>query len=214
VGGHLQQEPCPCPRNGQALPTILVVPIDVNECWALDHHYVGPQRTPLGDLVHEAKTYRTKPGDLAAAERLAECLAWWADHLCTTVPVSRADEVDVVCSVPANPPKVPYNLPDVLAARVADRLGKPFDPGLLVKTRPTAEIKFEASKNQKMLELRGAIAVRGPVVDKHVLIVDDLVLSGATLEVIASALRAEGAARIIALTATKADRGLAGARPG
>ena len=166
----------------------------------------------MGELVIRAKSYATWPGERDAAGRLAACLAWWARHLADHVPVSKIDSADVVCAVPANPPKQPFNLPDVLAAAVGRRLAVPFEPRLLRKVRPTAEIKFATDRKSKLSELAGAFEVSADVRDKVVVVVDDVVLSGATLETIGSALRADGAKRIISLVATRATKGL-GANP-
>jgi predicted amidophosphoribosyltransferase len=190
------------------VPTVLVVRIDVNECWAVDLHWRGDQRTPLGDLLHRAKTYANKPGERAAAEQLGRCLAWWADHLARDVPVSNIGTADVVCCVPDNPPKVPYNLPEVLGAHVAAALGVEYAPRLLRKVRPTSEVKYTVDRDAKVAELRSAFVVDGDVAGKVVVVVDDLVLSGATLETIARALRHAGARKVFALTATKAHKGL------
>jgi predicted amidophosphoribosyltransferase len=205
------QEFCPCPTSA-AVPTILVVPIEIDECWAVDLHWAGDRRTPLGDLVNHAKTYGAKPGESDAADRLGACVAWWARQLADAVPASKIETADLVCSVPANPPKQPYNLPDRLAQAVGARLGVRFGPGLLLKTRTTDQIKFGTDKAQKLKALAGVFAVNGDVRNKVVVVVDDVVLSGATLETLAAALRASGARRVIALAATRATKGLATGR--
>ena len=206
-------EPCPCPEQAGAAPTILVVQINVDECWAIDLHWSGAARTPLGDLLNRAKTYRGgKPGEEDAAAELGHCLAWWARHLSHNVPVSQIDRADVVCAVPANPPKMPFNLPDRLASAVALALEIPCDVGLLRKSRPTDEVKFTTEKERKLTEISGAYEVTTVVQDRTVVVVDDVVLSGATLETIASVLRAAGARRVVALVATRATKGLAASR--
>lgn len=200
---------CPCPSRDGAVPTIGVVPIDIDECWAVDLHWDVDHRTPLGELLHRAKTYGSNLGDSHAADELAACLAWWAGHLAVNVPVSQIERVDVVCCVPDNPPKQPFNLPDRLAGPVAARLGVPYEPRLLRKLHPTHELKHAEDKAKKMEELAGAFAVDGDVHNKRVLVIDDLVFSGATLESLAAVLREAGAIRIIALAATRATKGLA-----
>jgi predicted amidophosphoribosyltransferase len=190
------------------VPTILVVPVNVHECWALDHHWQGEGRTPIGELVHGAKTYGTKWGDRADADRLAACMAWWAAHLAATVPRSQIGQADLVCPVPDNPPKEPYNLPDVLGRAVAMQLHTRYEQRLLTKVRPTAEIKYTIDKAAKVQELAGAFKVGLDVTNKVVVVIDDVVLSGATLETIGALLREAGARRIIAMTATRASKGL------
>jgi predicted amidophosphoribosyltransferase len=202
------QTRCPCPSGG-AVPTIGFVRIGVNECWAVDLHWRGEARTPMGDLVSEAKTYaQGKPGDRDAAERLGACLAWWAQHLAAANPQSKIEEASVVCAVPANPRKAPFNLPDLLAEQVAAALNVRCDLDLVVKRRPTNQIKYEADRVRKVAALQGAFEATRPLDSQTVVVVDDLVLSGATLEAVASALRSRGATRVIALVATRATKGL------
>lgn len=168
-------------------------------------------RSTLGDLVIQAKIYtQGQPGDRRAAERLGRCLGWWARNLAENNPISNIQDASAVCPMPANPPKRPFNLPDVLAPFVAEALNVPCRPDLLVKTRHTQQIKYEATKETKAAILRDMFDVTERVDGQTIVVVDDLVLSRATLEAIAGALRQNGAARVIALVATRATKGLMG----
>jgi ComF family protein len=79
------------------------------------------------------------------------------------------------------------------------------DARLLVRTRATApqvRLKFQARKEN----VRGAFAVAKPesVRGRSVLLVDDVMTTGATLSACAAALKKAGAAKVIALTLARA----------
>jgi predicted amidophosphoribosyltransferase len=169
---------------------ICVKGVGVDECWALDLHSPGGVRTEIGELVHRAKTYtQGEPGELDAAHRLGEELAWWAPR----IPRSRIVDASAVCAVPANPRKVPFNLPDALAPFVADALGVPCRLDLVRKVRKTPQVKYDGSKAEKVSALGGAFETTDSLHGQTVVVVDDLVDSGATLEAVAAALRARAA---------------------
>lgn len=179
------------------------MPHPITGCWYIDSHWdhqIG-ERSPTGDLLYDAKTYGQKLGQPWAARELAGRMAGAASSFRSSGPF-RFDRVDVVVSVPANPAKIPYNLPDVLAESVASALGKPFRRGGVVKTRPTGEAKTRHSISS---DAYGTSLVLN---DETVLIVDDVVHSGRTLAAVGSALRAAGAARIGGYVATFAKKGL------
>ncbi|MBI3760740.1 MAG: L-serine ammonia-lyase, iron-sulfur-dependent, subunit alpha, partial [Chloroflexi bacterium] len=62
--------------------------------------------------------------------------------------------------------------------------------GNLVKTRPTRPQKEMTNLAQKQANVRGAFAVRGQLTGEHLLVLDDLFDSGATLTEITRVLRA------------------------
>jgi predicted amidophosphoribosyltransferase len=208
LSGDAVSKVCPCPGDS-AIPTIGVfTDIDIEECWVIDQHWRGQSRTPMGDLVHAAKTYsQGKLGDRAAAERLGACLGWWTEHLAAQSN-SRIASAVAVCPIPANPPKQPFNLPDVLADHVAAALTLSVDHRILRKTQPTLKMKYTADRGEKRRALGRAFHAEPIPQDSTVVLVDDVVWSGATLEAAATALRASGARRIIALIATRATKGL------
>ena len=173
----------------------------LDECWALDSHSDEGSRTPTGKLVYEAKTYRGKPGNLAMAGELADLLAARA------LRDPRLKDAHTVVSVPANPPKRPFDLPEVLGNRVADSLGVPFDRELLVKIHPTREIKH-LSPSERSQCVDGAYAVTRPCNGEAIIVVDDIVQTGTTLQAVGNELRRAGADRLIGLAATWAARGL------
>lgn len=191
------------PRSAPGLGWLSHVPPPLEGCWFLDNHWDPrySERTPIGDLLYQAKTYGQKPGERWAAEALARRMSAGVD-----IARSRGRfplrVVNVIVSVPANPPKSPHNLPDVLAREVALALNRPFHRDGLVKTRPTPQAKsghsIAADVYTTQADFRG----------KAVLIVDDVIHSGRTLAAIARCLRAAGASRVGGYVATYARKGM------
>lgn len=179
------------------------MPPPIAGCWYLDNHWDPKrrERTPTGDLLYEAKTYGQKIGQPNAARTLAEQMAAAAMALRSTGPFP-FDRVDIVVPVPANPPKIPHNLPNILASRVASAIGKPCLRESVVKTRPTAQAKTRQTVSPD------AYATNLVLRDDVVLIVDDVVMSGGTLAALGRVLRSAGAGRIAGFVGTRAKKGL------
>jgi hypothetical protein len=175
---------------------LLPEPSTLDESWAMDMHWYQGERTELGQLVYRAKTYRGSPGEPEAAEELASRVVGRASAHPRIRGASR------MIGVPALPPKAPHNLPELLADRLADRLGIVCDPTLLRKTAETPEVKNLPSE-EKVGALQGAYEVMKTIQGETIIVVDDLLQSGATLSVIGNLLRASGASAIIGLVVTK-----------
>jgi ComF family protein len=97
-----------------------------------------------------------------------------------------------------------FNQAEALAAAVGAQLGLPCRPGLLERTRPTpTQIGLTAA--QRLANVRGAFAVpaaaQPQLAGRCVLLVDDLMTTGATLRACALALRRGGASSVLGLTA-------------
>lgn len=177
----------------------LLVPGPLDEIWALGMHTTEHGFTELRDLVHAAKTYGNKPGDPRKAEKLASLFAErMSKHPAITLS-------DAIVSVPANPPKEPHNLPEVMARALSQAAGVPFERTAILKTRPTPEIK-NLPNEEKLQALQGAYEVAGGLAGKSVVLVDDILYSGTTLGVIGDLLRAASVTQIIGATATKTLR--------
>ena len=169
----------------------------------------APYDAAMVRAISLLKYYAVTPlGDWFAA-RLAEIVAgqpelWVAD---------------VVVPVPLHATRLRergYNQADLIARPLARRLRLPFRSYLLVRTKPRPA-KLRLSRHERWDTVRGAYAIRERArVDKlHVLLVDDVFTTGATLDACAKTLRQAGAARVAGLTVARAvsgGRGPAGAR--
>ncbi|WP_291245412.1 ComF family protein [Fournierella sp.] len=108
---------------------------------------------------------------------------------------------DLVVPVPAGDRGRGYNLPELLARQLAWALDAPLEPYALKKTRRTEKQEGKTSR-QRMENVKNAYQATGPacVEGKRVLLVDDVITTGATLSNCAKALRAAGALDVFAVT--------------
>lgn len=93
-----------------------------------------------------------------------------------------------------------FNQAELLAQRVAYSHDIRIDRRALTRTRPTAT-QHQLGKQERKINMRGAFQSRRRLVDgKHIILVDDLLTSGATLSSCASALMDSGALSVNAIT--------------
>ena len=164
-----------------------------------------------------ARSYATYDGALVRAivmlkfERIEPLGVWFADRLAAVV--RRETETlaaDVIVPVPLHRERERergYNQAELIAKPLAKRLGLPYRAVLLVRTRPRPD-KQVLNLSERWESVRGAFATRpGSQVDKlRVLLVDDVVTTGATLDACAKARRGAGAKSVIGLTVARAAR--------
>ena len=119
-----------------------------------------------------------------------------------------AFQADVVVPVPLHRQRERergYNQAALIAKPLAKLLGLPYKSVLLTRTRPRPD-KHLLSCEERWESVRGAFATRpGSQVDNlRVLLVDDVMTSGATLDSCAKTLREAGARSVIGLTVARA----------
>ncbi|MEM6655854.1 MAG: phosphoribosyltransferase family protein [Planctomycetota bacterium] len=115
---------------------------------------------------------------------------------------------DVVASVPMHWSRRlvrQTNGPELMAAAVADRLQTDCSPGLLVRKKRTVR-QSKLARSQRADNLRRAFRLgRGyRLRGATVLLVDDILTTGATCSEAAAELKRAGAARVIAVVAARA----------
>jgi ComF family protein len=90
-----------------------------------------------------------------------------------------------------------FNQSALLAGRLAARLGAPFRPGALARTRATGQ-QAALDRAGRITNVAGAFSVRhaGSVRARTVLLVDDVTTTGATLDACEHALASAGIARV------------------
>ena len=119
-----------------------------------------------------------------------------------------AAAVDVVVPVPLHPNRLRergYNQAGLLAAALARRLGRLCDATSLVKIRDT-EHQSRSTGDERRANLKGAFRVAWPsrIRGRTVVLVDDVMTTGATTDECTQALLAGGAYRVIPFTLAKA----------
>ncbi len=109
--------------------------------------------------------------------------------------------VDWVVPVPLHPARLRsrgFNQSARLARALADRIGRPLlVDGLTRVGRPTSQVGL--SRSQRIRNVRGAFAVTdaGHIADKRILLVDDVMTTGATAQACARVLKRSGARRVV-----------------
>lgn len=138
---------------------------------------------PVSKLIHNLK-YN---GAFGLAKPIAQLMidAWAKWKL----------SVDVVLSVPLHAQrerKRGYNQSDLLAKAFSEGVGLPYHPDLLRRTRFTTP-QVGLSAVERLENVQNAFEAGSQVQNKHVLLIDDVCTTGATMAAAAEALQAVGA---------------------
>lgn len=184
-----------------------VVCIDdaLSQTFALSYHsrpfYEGGGRTPLGQLVYEAKPYKRIVNDenLVAATELAQRLITFVNlH-----PSYR--RADYLVSMPAYDKN--FDLPAYLVETMCQHLGIECANEFVHKIKSTRQMKDLNTIQEKANEIRGAFEIKYKEIfqNKRVVVVDDVYQSGTTVNELATVLQQAGAT-VLGLVATKTLR--------
>ncbi|MFI5092662.1 MAG: ComF family protein [Candidatus Acidiferrales bacterium] len=164
-----------------------------------------------------ARSYGIYEGPLVSAilllkwERMDPLGRWFAERLAEMARREGETLVaDVVVPVPLHRDRERergYNQAGLISKPLARKLGLPHKAVLLMRTRPRPN-KQVLSLEERWESVRGVFATRpGSQVDnKRVLLVDDVMTTGATLDACARALLDSGAKSVLGLTVARAAR--------
>ena len=105
-----------------------------------------------------------------------------------------------VVPVPASSRVRGYNVPERMARSVARAVGVPLEPKLLVRAR-SGKRQEGLSFDERLVNVSGAFRVTDPerVAGKRILLVDDVITTGATVTACTQALLAAGAESVFAV---------------
>jgi ComF family protein len=152
-------------------------------------------RFPLSRAIHAFKY----SGLRVLAEPLAEMM--WTAWLLAPVAC------DMIIPVPLHPARVRergYNQSALLARALGNRLSIPVAETVIKRVRDTKS-QVGLSRPERLHNMAGAFAAPGRIIGSpHILLVDDVCTTGATLEACAEVLMSSGAASVHALTLARA----------
>ena len=167
--------------------------------------------TPAFDLARTALPFHSEARDLVHVLKYKKGM-WIANDLADILEgCARAHfnvgDIDLILPVPLSPLKFrkrEYNQSAMLARSLSKGLGAPCRPSLLERVRDTptqTHLTVTGRKNN----VKGAFAVTDPpsVRARTILVVDDVMTTGATLGEIAATLKAAGAWRVWALAVAR-----------
>ena len=168
------------------------------------------KRRPAFDAARSAVDYSGPVSEIVQSlkyRRAAETAPWMAQFMVACIAANWPGErFDAVVPVPlhrSHENKRGYNQAELLAEGIARAREIDCDPRMLRRLRDTGT-QTRLSAEERRANVAGAFAP-GPgreacAYGKCILLVDDVMTTGATLSAAASALRAAGAARIMALS--------------
>ncbi len=200
--------PCPgCgnwPESSRTLPDPL--PTLCGECrrsprpWTLALAH-APYEGQLRELILAYKFQ----GRMQAGRVLQECLLHAYERGARTLPGFQAP--DLLVPVPLHPRRLlrrGFNQSREIARLLSARHGLPIDQKCLLRVRRTTP-QMELRREERVENIRGAFGADATrVAEKRVLLVDDIMTTGSTLEECARILRNAGAIRVDVLVLARA----------
>jgi len=152
------------------------------------------QRSPLGELLYRLK-YR---GDRSTLPSIIESVVAFVKNW--------AIKPDVIIPMPPSKLQRPFQPVIEIASELSKALQIPLDTTSLKKTKTTPQMKDIGDFSERVAALETVFTLGRDVEGKQVLLIDDLLQSGATMNVVAQTLKKQGhvkAVYAIALTRTR-----------
>ncbi len=143
------------------------------------------------ELVYSLKYRNVR----ASAPRLAELMS---AHL-----MEKSIDADIIAPVPLHPSRERergYNQSELLARQVSSSTGMPMDAKLLARSRNTPPQVTMTSPEERRQNVVGAFECIGDATGRRVLLIDDVVTSGATVAECSAQLRNAGASGVWVLS--------------
>ena len=171
---------------------------------------LGPYCSPLRPWILQIKFHRWEP----LAKELGRCLAQQVRDR-----YRQQAEAMVVVPIPMSPWRHLVRGIDhthILAQAVAKELGAPLERPLSVRwgcsRRPQAGLSSSLRRRMPATRWRLSKRLVGTIRNRHILLIDDVLTTGATLNTAAGAMRAASPRSITAAVLAVSDRGRGGAK--
>jgi ComF family protein len=144
-------------------------------------------------------------GKTALAEHLAKIMT---NHIQHHLPEIKYCHADVIVTVPLSARRLKergYNQVDLIAEVLAKDLNLPHEKMALKRAKET-NAQFNLSRQERRSNIAGAFEVDdiASILGKRILLLDDIYTTGLTINECAKALKQKGAAKIYALTLSRA----------
>ena len=158
--------------------------------------YEGPIRDLIHSYKYNQKTHLRNPLALLTLEGLSAFLKSQNLHLIVPVPLHRS-----------RLQQRGFNQAVLLGRTISHYLSLPMLPDVLVRTRPT-EPQIDLSSAERRLNVKGAFTVFKPdqIASKRILLLDDVMTTGSTMDECAKELKKAGADAVIAATIARTAR--------
>ena len=160
------------------------------------------ERTDIGWLVHRAKDQ----GDAAVARELAVRFAGLAETLPDSPDGSERLVVPVPSTLPVDGATGELSLVDVLAGALAGAGAGECRRDLVVRTVATPRLRHVDPQHRTETAAAAGYRASDAAAGRHVVVVDDVILTGATVGAVTACLRDAGAASVTAAVAAATRR--------
>ena len=114
----------------------------------------------------------------------------------------RESNVDEFISMPYHKSKLydrEYDLPQQMAQTIAKTYGLRYNKDLVTKVKKTKN-QHDLSLSERRSNIKGAFSTNGEIKGKNIVVLDDIVTTGYSLEEVAAALKKSGANRVTGIT--------------
>jgi|TARA_B100001971_G_scaffold214877_1_gene255114 ComF family protein len=149
--------------------------------------------------IHDAITL-LKFGNLrAVAPEMAELL--------TSFLNARSIAADVIVPVPSHPRRLRargFNQAALIGVELGNRIDLSVAQDVLIRTRDARSQLLSPNREDRWLNVEGSFACGNELAGKRVMLVDDLVTTGATMSACATALKQAGVSTVVGLAVARA----------
>lgn len=156
---------------------------------ALSMNFDGEIHTEIGELEYQAKFQ----DDKNAEKQLADYVNFWQKKL------PYYNVADAICAMPCSDPTNPS-----LPRRISDMMGLENISDSVRWTNKTKKLKELESVNEKLEALKEfGLAITSDLKGKNVILLDDLYMSGVSMQFVAMKLKEAGAERVFGMSIVK-----------